>query len=119
MHARYDITSPEYVGWRLLGFGNAEFEQRTEEQQMQDTMIRAAHALSMYADNVALTMARARGLDRFFCDDSLACLKHAYHESDAEKTARATAAQHQAFCANTANRVYRTLKRGESRASIL
>jgi hypothetical protein len=83
MTARYDITSKAYLGMHILGFGANEFTNRTESEQMDDVKIRTARALSGYNDGVMLPMAQARDLDEFFYNDSLACLKHAYH-ADAE-----------------------------------
>ena len=103
MNGQYDVTSNEFVAMKLLGFGPNEFTNRTETEQMNDTMIRAARSLFQCQDSVMLTMAKARKLDWIFYDDTLVCLKKAYHKSDAERDARVTAQQRAADAQRQAN----------------
>jgi hypothetical protein len=51
---------------------------------MNDVAVRVALALSRYQDGGALPMAKVTGVDEFFFDDSLICLKQAGAAAQAE-----------------------------------
>ena len=76
--AQYDVTSRENVTMHVLQFSADEYRVRTDYQQDDDVIVRAARRLDNLNDSVTLTMARALGLDRFFYDDSLICLHNAH-----------------------------------------
>lgn len=75
--ARYDVTSPEYLAWKLLGFNQSEWN-RSEQDQERDAIGRAAQLLDQYNDSVVLTMADARNLQYLFYQDSIICLHNGH-----------------------------------------
>ena len=106
--ARYNFSSRAFIGFRGLGFSDLEWT-RSSDDQMGDVTVRTARTLSQLNDGALIPVADARGLRSFFYDDTLVCLKNAYHETDAERSERlnaqaaaAEAAKERAEAAKTA-----------------
>jgi hypothetical protein len=106
--ARYNFSSRAFIGFRGLGFSDLEWT-RSSDDQMGDVTVRTARTLSQLNDGALIPVADARGLRSFFYDDTLVCLKNAYHETDAERSERlnaqaaaAEAAKERAEAAETA-----------------
>ena len=92
--AQYDVTSRAYVAFATLGFNETEFN-RSEAEQMVDVATKAAFVLKDYNDGSLLPLAQATGMNQFFYDDTLACLKQAatVAQRDIEKVNTAIADQ--------------------------
>jgi hypothetical protein len=93
--ARYDYSSGAYMAFRALGFSDTEWN-RSLAQQKADVTVRTARLLSRYNDGMTLSLAKNYGLVNFFYDDSLICLKGAFHETKAEADSRVAAEKHAA-----------------------
>jgi transposase-like protein len=89
-NARYDAQSRAFMAFNILGFSTQEFTARTVEEQKADVKIRAARALSRIDDGAVLSIAHSEGLQGFFYDDTIVCLKASFQETDAERTKRET-----------------------------